>query len=253
MKKFIYPLLIPFILLISIQVASAQCTPLGEEDCPDPEGNGEICPDTITPVIIGIDYHQEVTMIAPPSIDTMGFNLDLDHITLVSVDGLPDGINWVTNAENDEFFTEIYYCILFSGTTQDSPGEYPLTIVVDIYAEVFGEVIKLIQLADSTSLSMQVIEDATFIGNHEEEKLVSNIWPNPFNEVLQIELAEDVQGRFELEVFNLMGEQVIKQEYTTGMSNQVVRINGDLLQEGIYFVSINYKNKRYSRLVSKIR
>ena len=230
----------------------SQCTPGNEETCPDPEGNGEICPDTLAPIFKGTEYSQEVTMLAPPKIDTLGLSFDLHHITLISVEGLPQGIEWVTNAENDEFLAGIYYCILFSGTTNDTVGTYPLKIIVDIYALIAGEPVNVFTLTDSTSLSMRVLENASSIFNRDNPGFISNIRPNPFTDDLTIDLNKTINGSIDVEIFNLTGSKVYSESKSVSLQS-ALKLDLDELPTGLYFISLTRGKDRYTKLVSKIQ
>ena len=230
----------------------SQCTPGNEEDCPDPEGNGEICPDTLAPIFIGTEYFQEVTMLAPPKIDTLDLSFDLHHITLLSVEGLPQGIEWVTNAENDEFLAGIYYCILFSGTTNDTIGTYPLKIIVDIYALILGEPVNVFTLTDSTSLSMRVLENASSVFNRDNPRFISNIRPNPFTDDLTIDLDKTINGSIDVEIFNLTGSEVYSETKNVNLQS-AIKLDLDALPTGLYFISLTHGKERYTKLVSKIQ
>lgn len=251
MKKLIYVIYLTFFFVFLASQTNAQCTPLDEEGCPDPEGNGEVCPDTINALFVDIPYEQTVTMLAPSGIDTLGFNVDLHHITLIDVEGLPEGIDWVTNAENNEFFVGIYYCILFSGTSTATVGDYPLKVVVDIYANILGQPVKILQLTDSTSLKMEVM-DPSSVGEGPQEKLISNVWPNPFSKELNLELTKTMNYASMIEMYNLMGKLVYTREIESQTSVVKVHFDGVDLPEGLYFISVEHGNKKYSQLVSKL-
>jgi hypothetical protein len=160
--KLQYLLLLILPVFLSVH-STAQCIPGDSISCPDPENNGQICPDTIAPAYKGVDYSQDITFLAPSKIDTLSLSIDVYNITLVDIEGLPEGMEWETNAEDNEFFPEIYYCILFSGNTAVDTGTYPITIVVDIYALVFGQPIKVATIEDSTSLAMRVLEEPSAV------------------------------------------------------------------------------------------
>ena len=247
----IFTLFIP--LIFSINLVNAQCTPGDEESCPDPEGNGEICPDTLAPVIIGKEYHQEVTMIPPTEIDTLGYTAELYLIKLASIDGLPEGITWETNTEDDKFLAGVYYCILFSGISNDEEGVYPINVVVDIYIKFLNDTLVLPGIVDSTSISMLVKQDANAIDENPALEFVNKIWPNPFQNELNIELAETVNGPVELKIFNLLGQVVFNQVYQPGNTSGILRCEAAYLPEGMYFVTVKSKNKRYSQLVYRSR
>jgi hypothetical protein len=241
-----------FILLFTVfaaQNAFSQCMPGDSISCPDPEENGQICPDTIAPAYQGVDYEQEITFLAPALIDTLGLELDVHHFTLVAIEGLPEGIEWVTNAELDEFYPEIYYCILFSGNTTVDTGNYPVSIVIDIYTLFLGEVIKVAQIKDSTSLAMKLMEDPSFISGNQEQ-LVSAIWPNPFRDHLTMEVR-DVHGKLDVELINILGERVYSASHQLQGANSQVAINPSFLPDGIYFVRLTHGDMRRSYMVSK--
>ena len=238
-------LLIPFISLNMFP----QCVPGDSISCPDPEKNGQICPDTIAPVYWGVDYSQEITFLAPSRIDTPSLSIDVHHLSLISIDGLPEGIEWVTNAENDEFFPEIYYCILFSGNTLADTGTLPLKIVVDVYAWLFGEPVKVVQIEDSTSLSMRILAEPSSIAER-TGRLAASIWPNPFSQDFSMEL-KGVSGRVDVEVINILGERVYSAYQFAGRNSAQIKIDASFLPDGIYFVRLRNGDRRRSYMVSK--
>ena len=228
----------------------SQCTPGNEETCPDPEGNGEICPDSLAPIFVGTEYIQEVTMLAPPEVDSGDLQFEIHHITLVSIEGIPSGIDWVTNAENDEFMAGIYYCILFSGITDDTVGTYPLKIIVDLYAPILGEPVYVTTLTDSTSLSMQVLENASSVFNQNKMGFINNVRPNPFTDDLTIDLDKRINSSIDMEIFNLTGSKVYSDSMTISMQS-AIKLDLDFLPPGLYFISLTHGNDRYTQLVSK--
>lgn len=247
-KKILFFLVMVFTFL-GAGTSYAQCTPGDSLSCPDAEGNGQICPDSLQPVFIAVPYQQEVTFIAPLEIDTSGFQVTLHHVTLVSVDGLPEGLDWQTNAENNEFMAGIYYCILFSGTTNGPPGTYPLKVVVDVYGVVLNQVVKLMTTVDSTSLSMVVQWDPNTISEY--SGFFKKIWPNPFTNVLNIELAESINTPCQLAVYNLLGNLVYQKTIPANTLKQIVQFDGSFLPGGVYFIRLKYNGHRYTGMVYK--
>ncbi len=249
MRKKIRFLFVVLITFFGSTAAIAQCTPGDSISCPDPENNGQICPDTLQPVYISVPYLQEITFIAPKQIDTLGFSAELHHVTLVAVDGLPEGLDWQTNAENNEFTAGVYYCILFSGTTNGPPGKYPLKVVVDVYGYVLGNVVKLMTTVDSTSLSLDVGWDPNTISEY--SGFLKKIWPNPFSRDLYIELAEPIESDCRLQVYNLLGKMVFEKSIAAGYPGNKLRFNGSFLRDGIYFIRLKYNGHQYTGMVYK--
>jgi hypothetical protein len=64
------------------------------------------------------------------------------------------------------------------------------------------------------------------------------IWPNPFNEQISISLN---QPNFTIEVFNLNGELVLKENSTV---NEKI-IQTDKLASGVYFIRIEQEGSSY--------
>jgi hypothetical protein len=244
--RYFFLLVLPFFIPFN---AMAQCIPGDSISCPDPENNGQICPDTITPAYRGIDYTQDITFLAPAKIDTQSLSIDVYNITLVDIRGLPEGIAWETNAEDDEFFPEIYYCILFSGNTIVDTGTYPITIVVDIYALILGNPVKVAQIEDSTSLAMRVLELPNAVGEIPGQ-LSARIWPNPFEGNFSLQV-EGYHGKLELEITNILGERVYRKQISVIQGANTLQIDASFLPEGIYFVGLRNGDIRRTYLISK--
>ncbi|NOX85224.1 MAG: T9SS type A sorting domain-containing protein [Chlorobi bacterium] len=249
MDKKIHFLFVVLFMLFGSATVIAQCTPGDSISCPDPEGNGQICPDTLEPVYINVPYDQEITFMAPEEIDTLGITAQIHHVTLVSIEGFPEGLDWQTNAENNEFTAGIYYCILFSGTTNGPPGTYPLKIVVDVYGIVLGNVVKLMTTEDSTSLSLEVKWDPNTISEY--SGFLKKMWPNPFSDNLYIELTEPIESSVLLQVYNLLGRKVYEKTFTAGNRDMKLRFRGSFLPDGIYFIRLKYNGHQYTGMVYK--
>jgi len=249
MKKFLF-----YILLLSItnfieNQTFAQCTPGDATTCPDPEGNGEVCPAVLPPIYIQVDYQQQFTVLAPPQLDTNDLVIPLHHITLLDVLNLPEGITWQSNAPNNEFFVGTYYCVLLSGITNAAPGKYPIKIVVDVYASVAGTPVRLGTTVDSTSLSVDVAwnPNSIFENTYGQENL--KLWPVPFQNEINVQLDSYSQGKVQVEIYNLLGSLVFQQELE--LDNEgVFTLNTSFLKETSYLLSVSYDGDRYSKMIS---
>lgn len=247
----IFRLVVIIFLAFGIQNLYAQCIPGDTLSCPDPENNGEICPDSLALVFVGVPYHQELTMIPPSSIDTLGYTADLYHISLESIDGLPEGITWETNTDDNIFHAGVYYCILFSGTTNANPGEYPIKIEVDLYIKFLNDTLVLPGLIDSTSISVNVKWDPDDIDENNESELISKVWPNPLSTKLYLEFAENFNESAEIEIFNMMGNLLFYQRYDAGLT--VINIDLSLLPKGVFMLSVKKDGIRQNKLITKFR
>ncbi len=210
----------------------AQCTPLSAEECPDPENNGEVCPDSLAHGYLNLLYSQVATILAPLS-DTNG--IPIHHLTLQSVDNLPPGLTFQTNAANNEFLAGNYYCILMEGTPQEA-GTFDLKIIVDIYINFFGVPVYALTVTDSTSLAIQIIDNT---GVPEDGSLaVTENFPNPFNSWTSFRLQSGDAGPAGFSMYDLQGRRLAFESFRLVPGEQFYHFNGEHLPPGTYVYTI---------------
>ncbi len=232
MKNFTLSYVLPAVLSAFLSVnALAQCVPLGPEECPDPENNGEICPDSLAIGFLNQPYSQVATILAPLQ-DTSG--VTLHHLTLVSVDDMPPGMAWVSNAPNNEFMAGNYYCILMDGTPTDT-GTFYLKIVVDIYIDFMGFPVLAGSVTDSTSLAIVIVDNTGFKENSGKNLVISCNYPNPFTTWTSIRYLIKETGPVRLELYSLLGERLHEQEMLAAPGENYFHYNGENLKTGIYY------------------
>jgi hypothetical protein len=209
----------------------AQCTPLGADECPDLENNGEICPDTLEIGFINQLYSEAITILAP-SEDTSG--IQLHHLTLITIDNLPTGMTWESNAPDDEFFPGIYYCVLMEGppTVADT---FPLKIIVDIYVDVFGFPVYAGQIVDSTSVALIIVDNTGLVEGEDAAFYIRGNYPNPFTSWTSIKYYAEVPGPVEFEVYSIMGEMVDSKSANALKGENYFHYMGEQLAPGTYF------------------
>lgn len=247
-RTFILLTLLPVFILFSVQL-SGQCTPGNETTCPDPEENGEICPDSLPNGVIIQSYSQVITILPPPKIildSVAGTFIDLHHIKLIDVDNLPPGLTWESNAENNVFLVGSYYCALIDGTPTEA-GVFPLKIIVDVYIPgIFGSPpIKIATATDSTSLSITIYETAGFADQELASFRVTGCSPNPFSNMADLTFFSTEPDVFSFELFDIMGKKVLSQYYQANPGLNKIRIDGSHLLNGLYLYSID-NDRHYS-------
>lgn len=235
MKKTIL-LLFSIGLFILNQEAQGQCTPGDSLSCPDPEGNGQICPDTLPPAVVNVPFSVEATILPPPSVTYLGATVPIERIELISVDNLPPGLTYQSNEPTGVFYPGTYYCVLLSGTPTDT-GYYPLKIVVDAYVLLFGSPVYAGQQTDSTSLAIYVQPaGSTGTGDELNAELLT-VSPNPFSTTTRIGLPSDGLGNIHLSVYDIQGRVVFERKLNTGKAEDYI-FNGEGLQPGMYFYTL---------------
>jgi hypothetical protein len=241
-------LLITFILLVSFILTSSilysQCEPLTPEQCPDPENNGQICPDSLEPAFIHVEYSQVAT-IKPPAVYFLppdSAEINLHHVKLMEVGNLPDGITWQSNTEDSVFVAGEYYCVLLEGTNH-SGGSFPLSIVVDVYVLVFNIPVKVATVVDSTSLTIEVIDNSWIKDNESPSFHAEQNVPNPFSSETRIRFYSEKPGNVTFEVYSLLGEMVYSDQLTASKGENTIVYHGEKLPYGTYFYRL--RSDRY--------
>lgn len=247
-NKFTPILLLPlFIFTIMTAMVFGQCEPMGPEECPDPENNGEICPDTL-PVGFLNQAYSEVATILVPDTDTTG--VALHHLTLASLDNLPTGLSWVSNAPGDEFLAGNYYCILMDGTPTEADTFF-LHIVLDVYIDFFGTPLWVMQVTDSTSLSMIIVDNLGLKDGEPRLELTGN-YPNPFSGWTTVRFESDRFEEVTFEVYNLLGEKLYDENLMARPGPNTILYDGEKLSQGTYFYVLRSGSASNSRLMVRI-
>ncbi|MCB2208382.1 MAG: T9SS type A sorting domain-containing protein [Bacteroidetes bacterium] len=250
MKSLFTLLIAALIFAVNPITINAQCTPGDESTCPDPENNGEVCPAVLPNGIIETSYNQQFTIIAPPEYDIEGNIIPLHHIKIVDVKNLPPGITWETNASDSVFMVGEYYCVLLSGTCNET-GTFPLKIVVDVYIDFFGQPVYAAQITDSTSISMKVTWDPDGIEDYQENSLAINIWPNPFQDEFSFELPDKSNEPVNIEIFSIIGSRLISKNFAARVQSNIYRIDGSQLPQGTYLLKVTSDEKKVTKLIRK--
>jgi hypothetical protein len=245
MKKLTLAYILPVLLLAFFWTnALSQCEP---QECPDPEENGEICPDTM-PIAFINQLYSEVATIVVPLTDTTG--VPLHHFTLAGLENLPTGLTWVSNAPDDEFLAGNDYCILIEGTPTVADTFY-LTIVLDIYINLFGQPVYVTTIEDSTSLFMLVV-DNTGLGESLASLEISGNYPNPFSDWTTIRFEAKQPAEVTFEVYSLLGERLHQEKMMAGPGGNALLYSGESLTPGTYFFVLRSGSYTSSGLMVRI-
>jgi hypothetical protein len=211
--------------------ALPQCTPLTAAECPDPENNGEICPDTLSPGLLNQPF-EVVASILPPATDTLG--VIINHIKLDSVTNLPPGLSWQSNAANNDFFPGTYYCVLMQGTPTVADTFY-LRIYIGVFADVFGFPVYVGQVVDSTSLAIIIIDNTGITDRQDHKFYISENSPNPFSTWTSIRYYSEEPGTVEFQLYTMMGALVDTRQAMASRGENYFHYLGDKLAPGTYF------------------
>jgi len=138
MKKL---LLLLFISFVFIKSSSAQCPGcIIDQTCTISPAAPTLCPAILPDGLQNNPYDENVTFYMPAQFMASGFNVTLNQITVTSITGMPQGLNWQTSASpNNIFFpssnppTTERGCVKICGTPTVF-GQF--NIIVSVSAEV---------------------------------------------------------------------------------------------------------------------
>ncbi|MBW6459336.1 MAG: T9SS type A sorting domain-containing protein [Bacteroidales bacterium] len=232
------------ILLITVIILSfsylnsfPQCTPMSPEECPDPENNGQVCPDTLAYGFLNQLYSQAATIRAPLT-DTSG--VVIHSIKLMTVDNLPPGLTWVSNTPDSIFLAGNYYCVLMDGTPSDT-GTFPLKIVVEIYVIILPgwPPFPIAQVTDSTSLAIKILDNTSLPDGKTEQLISQSCYPNPFKKWTSVDFSSDVHTKARLEIYSIHGKLLDLKEMLAVPGNNTFHYNGEALSSGTYYYHLH--------------
>lgn len=246
-------LLVPLFLLLPF-LGQSQCDPMTEEQCPDPENNGQVCPDSLLPGYLH-QFYSQVATIKPPAVyyappDSTVINID--HVQLLEVGNLPPGLSWQSNTTDSIFIAGQYYCVLMEGQPE-AAGEFPLRIKVGVYAIILPgwPPVWVRDVVDSTSLTISIYDDTGIPGNNHPGILSTHALPNPFRDKTSITYVSDKTGQVSFEVFSLTGEKVFSDAFMAQKGENELIFNGQNLSPGSYLYVIRAGEQKISGMMVK--
>ena len=82
---------------------------------------------------------------------------------------------------------------------------------------------------------------------------LAKVYPNPFNEVTNVDLKLAESADVSVQVYNTVGQLVIEQHYGELVGEQILPINATKLAEGTYFVHVIVADEVVTKRVTKIK
>ncbi len=235
---------------ISVIVA-AQCIP--DTNCIDVEAPGQICPDTLAGAIVGENYSQPVTIVAPDSafLGTTGTTgTKILKIVLDTITNLPPGITY--SSETKTFYPDSIYCVLLSGTPTDT-GTFYLDISVIPYIPWGNSSIALGAQHDTTSMFITVSLSSYLPETMSDDFSLITGHPNPFRTFTKIGFFMRNPQKTELAVFDLAGKMIYQETVTGKPGENYFMFSGRELAPGVYPYTVAIKRKQIAGKLVKLR
>ncbi len=194
---------------------------------------------------------------------TMFRGFTVVSVTIDSINNLPAGLCWATNVTGNTFAAGQNGAISIQGIPYDLPGQYKLAI----YLQVATTVTQLpnFNLEQSTQYRYYMrlscpagacppIDssggvDSSFIlypqfcnnGIHEAANSLSDISvvPNPLSGAASVSFSSSVEGKYSMQLVNMMGEAVTAQDVNVKNGNNECRLDATGLASGIYILYLS--------------
>jgi hypothetical protein len=260
------------IILFSVGIVSAQCTPNSSTSFFSP------APDSLPCIDSGMAYDQFVSIYVwdslnlqtylPGLIDTPLW-IHIDSMTIDSIKGLPTGLTDSLNPSNGHLYPQTHACLLFSGTTHDTVGTYKLTFygTIYFYSNGYGTYLPVgydtvlfttfeFSSSNPFTASLNVIRQgspcrpATGINDFSSDLNASMfVYPNPNNGKFDLQINSGRRVNGEVVVMDITGRTVYTQQLDViGLYNSSIDLGK--CAKGIYTLQLRTADGFASKKIS---
>ena len=241
-KKLLRIAAFAFLSALTVQV-SAQCTP--DPTVTDPEGNGEMVPDTLY-AVENTPINSTFTVLAPDTVSYSGSTINLHHLTVKSLLNKPVWLSYACNTADCSFSGTTAGCVLATGTPPlGSAGVYAMDVIVDVYITVLGN--PMLAMSDYNSGMPFVVivhPEGWGIDENASALKISQPQPNPFTNITKISWTSKTNQQVKFRVTDVFGKQIFETTVTTVVGENDYNFDGSELSNGIYFYSITDEQNR---------
>lgn len=237
MKKSLLLPLLTMVFGLWTSAAIAQCTP--DPVVTDPEGNGEMVPDTLEGWE-GTPMDLTLSIICPATADVGAGSIPLHHITIKSITNKPAWMSYACNPGTCEYAAGVLQCALVTGTPPaGSAGTTTMDVLVDVYANMGGTPIQVATDYNGGMPLVLIIHPAANveeIGNTGFGLIPAQ--PNPFNNLMRIGCYSSDRRTCTLNIVDMVGNIIYTEKLITEAGNNYFTFSGANLTNGIYFYTI---------------
>lgn len=238
MKKFLPYVFFVLLFVFGSLTAGAQCTP--DPGVTDPEGNGEMVPDTIEGWE-GTPMNLTLSIICPATADIGAGTITLHHITIKSITNKPAWLSYTCNPANCEYAAGALQCAQVTGTPPaGSAGYTTMDVVVDVYMSLMGSPILAATDYSNGMPLVLLVHPAAGVDeiNHSGFGSIAP-QPNPFNGKVRIGCYSTDRRNASLRILDMVGNVIYTEHMLTSQGQNFFSFTGENLSQGIYFYSIS--------------
>ncbi len=221
----------------------AQCTP-GNYTQPG------VYPDPATglPDAVASQYYETVlTVVVPQDTTIPGLGtIPLDSSGVIAVNGLPPGVDWVTNSPTNFWDAGTSGCILISGTpVLTDTGSYNVDLELEVHAPGY-------QVPMPISGYVINVLDTSHVNVEEPKNSLDVVaFPSPFTHSLSLEIKGLKTSVLSVELYNMVGKSLLQKQINITEGANTYTIDTSALPSGIYFYRVSYGDKVITRKVIK--
>ena len=240
MKRLLVLTILSFILSVK---SFAQCTPNTSITTPG------IFPDSATGLasgVINMPYNQVLQMRIPADttiiVIIFPVTIPIDSVRLISLTGLPPGLNYSCNPTNCTYLGGTNGCALIDGTPTDT-GLFTVTAIVTTYAG--GG-----QFTQTDTLNYYTIRINSSVGLSEfspNNFIVEQNNPNPFSDFSFINYYLANSGVVDFKMVDLAGKVVDQHSSVANAGKNTFTIDARNFDHGTYIYSLTYNNRTITK------
>ena len=212
----------------------------------------------LAPACIGQVYAQSVTIEVPSVFVYLGTSISLNSASIATsgaISGLPSGITYLCDPPNCVFNANTLGCILLYGTP-NNPAQAPDTtdLVINATANTsFGPIPITFPGPFAPGNYYFILAQAgnCIVGAYDLSSQISSIKnsPNPFSDATNINLVSAVTGKFNFEVFDVLGRNLYTQTVNLVEGENQFTFEAGNLPNGSYYYVISNTEGKVSRLM----
>lgn len=217
-----------FLMMCTGTLAFAQCAPNLANTTPG------VFPANLTTGCVNVAYTDTLDIVSPADTVLFSFTLPFDSVIVAGVLNLPAGMNYACGNINCTTVAQppqlMHSCILINGVpTSTTAANATIQIVTVYYVTV--PFVGVQSIPDT--LEVGLVIDAC-LGVQNSTSITSAIYPNPAQDVLNIDLSSEMASDAAVRIFNATGQLV----YTSNLTNVHTAIELSGFSAGMYLVEI---------------
>ena len=255
-------ILFTFLLITSNIVKAQVCTP-------DENITSVVVPSTseeLTQAQVGVAYEQTFYFRIPEDtvLTVSGFEMDteINYLQITSIDNLPEGFTYECSTVDCKFDGNTFGCMSVTGTPDEtySGDSVRLTLNLNIngtgilpfigpfngdipVVRNFAIYVEPADTSNNTDTTANNTDSVNFVNKIQQQELFT-IFPNPSNNLVNIEIETEEVGALQIIITNLTGQVVYHEtilNYNGIYNQQVTKSN---LGTGIFFVQVTINGKQ---------